>query len=105
MKPTRKRYAMLALVALATALNYLDRTLMGVAAPAMSRELGLGPEMMGVVFAAFSWSYALAQVPGGIFLDRFGTRLTYALSLSIWSACTIRARPIRVVSSISVRAA
>ena len=51
-----------ALVALATALNYLDRTLMGVAAPAMSRELGLGPEMMGLVFAAFSWSYALAQV-------------------------------------------
>lgn len=89
MRPTRKRYAMLALVALATALNYLDRTLMGVAAPAMSRELGLGPEMMGLVFAAFSWSYALAQVPGGIFLDRFGTRLTYALSLSVWSACTV----------------
>lgn len=88
-RPTRKRHAMLALVAIATALNYLDRTLMGVAAPAMSRELGLGPEMMGVIFAAFSWSYALAQVPGGIFLDRFGTRLTYALSLTVWSACTV----------------
>ena len=31
---------------------------------------------MGLVFAAFSWSYAIAQVPGGVFLDRFGTRMT-----------------------------
>jgi ACS family D-galactonate transporter-like MFS transporter len=88
-KPTRKRHVMLALVAFATALNYLDRTLMGVAAPAMSHELGLSPAQMGMVFAAFSWSYALAQLPGGVFLDRFGTRLTYALSLVVWSACTV----------------
>ncbi|WP_068089316.1 MFS transporter [Novosphingobium rosa] len=88
-RPTRKRHIMLALVAFATALNYLDRTLMGVAAPSMSRELGLSPAEMGLVFSAFSWSYALAQLPGGVFLDRFGTRLTYALSLVVWSACTV----------------
>lgn len=87
--PTRARYAMLALVALATALNYLDRTLLGVAAPTMSKELSLGPELMGLLFAAFSWSYAIAQVPGGVFLDRFGTRVTYALSLILWSSFTV----------------
>jgi len=87
--PTRARFGILALIATATALNYLDRTLLGVAAPAMSRELGFTPAMMGVVFAAFSWSYALAQVPGGIVLDRFGTRLTYGLSLVTWSAFTV----------------
>jgi ACS family D-galactonate transporter-like MFS transporter len=80
---------MLALVAIATALNYLDRTLLGVAAPAMSKELEIGPEVMGLVFAAFSWSYAMAQVPGGVFLDRFGTRMTYALALVGWSAFTV----------------
>ena len=80
---------MLALVAIATALNYLDRTLLGVAAPAMSKELEIGPEVMGLVFAAFSWSYAIAQVPGGVFLDRFGTRMTYALALVGWSAFTV----------------
>jgi ACS family D-galactonate transporter-like MFS transporter len=88
-RPTRARHAMLALVAIATALNYLDRTLLGVAAPAMSKELAIGPELMGVVFAAFSWSYAIAQVPGGVFLDRFGTRVTYALALIGWSAFTV----------------
>jgi ACS family D-galactonate transporter-like MFS transporter len=44
---------------------------------------------MGVMFSAFSWSYAASQVPGGLFLDRFGTRLTYALSVGFWSLFTL----------------
>ncbi len=36
---------------------------------------------MGLVFSAFSWSYALLQIPGGIFLDRFGTRVTYFIAV------------------------
>ena len=28
---------------------------------------------MGLVFSAFSRTYAVAQVPGGVFLDRFGS--------------------------------
>ncbi|MBC2667614.1 MFS transporter [Novosphingobium piscinae] len=99
-QPTRARFGILALIATATALNYLDRTLLGVAAPAMSRELGFSPEMMGVVFAAFSWSYALAQVPGGVFLDRFGTRLTYGLSLVGWSVFTVLQGTVRSASML-----
>jgi len=69
-------------------LNYLDRTVLGIAAPSLSKDLGLTPAMMGVAFSAFSWSYALLQIPGGIFLDRFGTRLTYLIALVGWSAST-----------------
>ena len=43
---------------------------------------------MGLVFSAFSWSYAALQIPGGIFLDRFGTRLTYFIAVVCWSAFT-----------------
>ena len=43
---------------------------------------------MGLVFSAFSWSYALLQIPGGIFLDRFGTRVTYFIAVVAWSLCT-----------------
>jgi MFS transporter, ACS family, D-galactonate transporter len=42
-----------------------------------------------VVFSAFSWTYAAAQIPGGILLDRLGVRLTYFLSVTIWSAFTL----------------
>ena len=87
-RPTRVRLIILSLVALATTINYLDRTLISVAAPAMSKELALGPVAMGFVFSLFSWSYALAQIPGGLLLDRFGTRRIYFVSLTVWSTLT-----------------
>ncbi len=87
--PTRQRYVMLALIASGTLINYLDRTILGVAAPALTKELGINAALMGVIFSAFSWSYALSQVPGGAFLDRFGTRLTYCLSVGFWSFFTL----------------
>jgi ACS family D-galactonate transporter-like MFS transporter len=81
-------FPVLGLIAFGTMLNYLDRTVLGIAAPSLSKDLGLTPAMMGVAFSAFSWSYALLQIPGGIFLDRFGTRLTYLIALVGWSAFT-----------------
>jgi ACS family D-galactonate transporter-like MFS transporter len=81
-------FPVLALIAVATMINYLDRTVLGIAAPYLTRELGLTAAMMGIVFSAFSWSYALLQIPGGIFLDRYGTRTTYTLALTMWSAFT-----------------
>ena len=88
-RTTNIRYRMLTLLAIGTMINYLDRTLLGIAAPAVSQELRIDPVTMGVVFSAFSWTYVLAQVPGGIFLDRFGNRKTYFLALSIWSLITM----------------
>jgi ACS family D-galactonate transporter-like MFS transporter len=69
-------------------INYLDRTVLGIAAPFLTRDLGLDAAEMGIVFSAFSWSYAVLQIPGGIFLDRFGTRITYFIAASFWSAIT-----------------
>jgi len=78
----------LALVAVGTMINYLDRTVLGIAAPFLTDDLGLTAAKMGLVFSAFSWSYALLQIPGGIFLDRFGTRVTYFIAVVSWSVCT-----------------
>ena len=89
MTPTRARFGVLALITFATMLNYVDRSVMGVAQPSLVRELAIGPELMGLIFSAFSWTYALAQIPGGLVLDRLGSRLTYGLSLALWSLATI----------------
>jgi MFS transporter, ACS family, D-galactonate transporter len=78
----------LALVAVGTMINYLDRTVLGIAAPFLTKDLALTASQMGLVFSAFSWSYALLQIPGGIFLDRFGTRLTYFIAVVCWSGFT-----------------
>lgn len=89
MKPTRRRLGVLALITLATMLNYVDRSVMGVAQPFLVKELTISPELMGLVFSAFSWTYALAQIPGGLVLDRLGARITYGLSLALWSFATL----------------
>ena len=78
----------LALVAVGTMINYLDRTVLGIAAPFLTKDLALSAAQMGMVFSAFSWSYAALQIPGGIFLDRFGTRLTYFIAVVCWSVFT-----------------
>jgi MFS transporter, ACS family, D-galactonate transporter len=88
MKPTRQRLVILALISTATLINYLDRSVMGVAKPALVAELHISAPVMGLIFSAFSWTYALAQIPGGYVIDRLGTRVTYALSLGLWSAMT-----------------
>ena len=81
-------FPILALIAFGTMLNYLDRTVLGIAAPSLTKDLGLSAAEMGIAFSAFSWSYALLQIPGGIALDRFGTRTTYFVALFFWSAFT-----------------
>ena len=87
-RTSRRWFPVLALVAVATMVNYLDRTVLGIAAPYLTKELGLTAAALGIVFSAFSWSYALLQIPGGIFLDRFGTRVTYTWALTLWSGFT-----------------
>ena len=107
-RPTHVRwFPMLALVAVGTMINYLDRTVLGVAAPHLTADLALTPTQMGLVFSAFSWSYAVLQIPGGIFLDRYGTRVTYFVAVVFWSAFTaimaaVRSLNLLVVTRIGV---
>ena len=80
---------MLALLLLATTINYVDRSNLSIVAPFLSKELGLDPVQMGLLFSAFAWSYAIANLPGGYLVDRFGSRLVYGLAQLGWSAATL----------------
>jgi len=100
-KRTHVRFVpILALVAVGTMINYLDRTVLGIAAPYLTKDLGLTAAMMGLVFSAFSWSYALLQIPGGIFLDRFGTRVTYFIAVVCWSLFTALMGAVRSLDAL-----
>lgn len=88
-KRSRVRIVILLLLSVGTMINYLDRTILGIVAPQLSKEIHIDPAMMGIIFSAFAWTYALAQIPGGMFLDRFGNKLTYALSIFFWSLFTL----------------
>ncbi len=87
-KPTHMRFIILALLAVGTMINYLDRTVLGIAALPMSKDLGISNSTLGFVHSAFFWTYVITQVPGGLFLDRFGSKITYFLALTFWSMFT-----------------
>lgn len=85
------RWLMLLLCFVGVFINYMDRTNFSIAAPLMSKELGLSPRDIGLLFGVFFAIYTLAVIPIGGLIDRFGPRLTYAGSLVTWSiasACT-----------------
>jgi len=80
---------MLALVFVNVVINYLDRTNISVAGPAISKDLSLSPVELGLIFSAFGWTYAVLQIPGGLIADKFPPRLLYALCLITWSLSTL----------------
>ena len=67
---------------------YVDRAALSIAAPAIRRELGMGPLAMGWVFSAFVWGYALFHLPVGWLGDRLGARRVLAAIVTLWSGFT-----------------
>src|SRR5258706_12386168 len=59
---------------------YVDRVNISTAAPLIKAELDLSNTQLGLAFSAFAYPYALFQLIGGYFGDKFGARLTLFVS-------------------------
>ena len=79
------RWRICALLFWATTLNYIDRQVLGVLAPALGQALGWTQVDYGYIVAAFQIAYAIGLVFAGALIDKIGTRLGFALSIAIWS--------------------
>jgi MFS transporter, ACS family, glucarate transporter len=88
-KRSRVRLLIVTMLFLVTTVNYADRATLSIAGPDLSKEFHLDPIAMGYVFSAFGWSYVAAQIPGGWLLDRYGSKLVYAVSIALWSVFTL----------------
>src|SRR6187399_656824 len=86
--PTRTRHVVLWLTVLAYMITYMDRVVMGTAAPDIQKEFGFDDITLGYIFSAFQLSYALFQIPGGWLGDRFGPRKVLSGIVIWWSAFT-----------------
>ncbi|MBN3789394.1 MFS transporter [Burkholderia sp. Ac-20353] len=75
----------LALLMVSGIVNYLDRGTLAVANAAIRGDLGLSLGQMGLLLSAFSWSYALCQLPIGGLVDRIGPRRLLGIGLIVWS--------------------
>ncbi len=85
------RWLMVFMAFSATAINYIDRANLGVAAPYIAKDLNLSPEATGALLGAFFWTYAAFQLPSGWFIDKVGARIAYAGAVVWWSLFTAAA--------------
>jgi len=85
MTPTRFRWFVVFILFAITIVNYVDRAAIAYAIPAIQRDLGLSPTLIGTILAAFGLGYAVATLVGGVAVDRFGARIVLAMAAVLWS--------------------
>ena len=71
-----------------TAINYLDRVNLSIAAKSIAAELSLSPVELGWLLSGFLWSYIVVLIPAGYLADRFGVRLLAPGAVAFWSLAT-----------------
>lgn len=81
----RYRWRICALLFFATTINYLDRQVLSLLAPDLSKEFGWSNSDYANITAAFQFVYAIAMVFAGRMIDRIGTKKAFVLAISIWS--------------------
>ena len=87
-KLSRRRWGIILILLLAAVVNYLDRANLSIANTTISKEFGFSGTEMGLLLSAFLWPYALANLPAGWLVDRFGSKKMFTGALTLWSAVT-----------------
>ncbi len=82
---THVRWTICALLFLATTVNYIDRQILALIKEFLDRDLGWTNEQFGLVNSAFQGAYAVGLLAFGWFVDRYGTKIGYAVSIAAWS--------------------
>ena len=70
-------------------ITYLDRVCISVLAPSIMRDLNITTVQMSYVFSAFTFAYALFEVPTAWWADRIGSRKVLTRIVLWWSSFTI----------------
>lgn len=79
------RWTICSLLFLATTINYVDRQILSLVKPILDVELGWSNEEFGIVNAVFQGAYGFGLLFFGWFVDRYGSKVGYAVSIIAWS--------------------
>jgi len=81
----RMQWTAVILCAGAIAINYVDRSTIAIANPQIRAEFHISAAQFGALQSAWSLSFALAQLPIGLLIDRLGPAMLLGVSLVLWS--------------------
>lgn len=82
---TNLRWGIAVLLGIGVLINYFDRVNLTVAGPSLRKEFGIDDVQFGYLLSAFAWTYAILQIPIGVFLDRYGVVLIGRATALLWS--------------------
>jgi MFS transporter, ACS family, D-galactonate transporter len=87
----RRRWGIALLLGLGVLVNYIDRVNVSVAQPYLQETFGITTVTFGWLLGAYSWTYALLQLPSGVLLDRFGVKVVGRVSTFLWGIASLGA--------------
>jgi ACS family hexuronate transporter-like MFS transporter len=99
---TSYRWTICALLFLATTINYIDRQILSLIKPILDQELGWTNEQFGLVNSVFQGIYGIGLLMFGWFVDRFGPRIGYAISIAAWSLAAMGHALVSTVSGFMI---
>ncbi|HUA24842.1 MAG TPA: MFS transporter [Steroidobacteraceae bacterium] len=85
----RFRWAICALLFAATALNYVDRQIIGILQPTLAHQFHWSETDYGNIVFWFEVAYAVGYLVFGRLIDRIGARAGYALAVGIWTVAHV----------------
>ena len=87
----RRRWGIALLLGVGVLISYVDRVNLSVSQNALHETFGITASTFGWLLSAYSWTYAMLQLPSGVLLDRFGVRLVGRVSIFLWSLASFAA--------------
>lgn len=79
------RYRILALVFMATTINYFDRSIIGVLAPTLQKLFEWSNKDYASIMVSFKIAYGIGLLFMGRIIDMLGTKIGYTISIATWS--------------------
>lgn len=79
------RWIICALLFFATTINYIDRQILSLLKPMLDDQLNWTDKQFGLINSAFQGAYGISLLGFGWFVDRYGTKIGYAVSIAAWS--------------------
>lgn len=101
-KKEKKNYGwtLVAIMLFGAVVNYLDRVNLSIAGTTVASEFNIPPIQMGLLFSAMLLPYAIANLPAGWLVDKYGDKKLFAAATIVWSIATLAAGLAQTYSSI-----
>ena len=83
------RWTICSLIFFATTINYLDRQVISLLKPTLEKQFNWDENDYANIVIAFQLAYSIGMLFAGRFIDKVGTKMGYAISLTLWCVASM----------------